>query len=112
MHGIIVPPRPGRFGATRPGRMYLHSSTVQTRSFDLTSAGKRKAIGLATLDSSIALGGALFINAAILALAAPTFHWAGQVQVAEIQDAHRLLSPLLATSAAGFLSAVALQASG
>ncbi len=88
------------------------SSIVQTRSFDLTPRGKREAIRFATLDSTLALGGAFFINAAILALSASTFHWASQFEVARIQDDQRLLSPLLGTTVAGFLFAIALLASG
>lgn len=103
----------GILGATvMPHNLYLHSSIVQTRSFDLTPRGKREAIRFATLDSTLALCGAFLINAAILALSASTFHRAGQFEVAEIQDAHRLLSPLLGTSVAGFLFAIALLASG
>ena len=103
----------GILGATvMPHNLYLHSSIVQTRSFDRSSAGKREAIRYATLDSTLALTGALFINAAILALSASTFHRAGMFEVAEIQDAHRLLAPMLGTSLAGLLFAIALLASG
>ncbi len=103
----------GILGATvMPHNLYLHSSIVQTRSFDRTPAGKREAIRYATLDSTLALTGALFINAAILALSASTFHRAGMFEVAEIQDAHRLLAPMLGTSLAGLLFAIALLASG
>ncbi len=103
----------GILGATvMPHNLYLHSSIVQTRSFDRTPAGKREAIRYATLDSTLALTGALFINAAILALSASTFHRAGLFEVAEIQDAHRLLAPMLGTSLAGLLFAIALLASG
>jgi len=103
----------GILGATvMPHNLYLHSSIVQTRRFDHTSRGKREAIKFATLDSTIALMGALFINAAILILAAATFHNTGHQDVAEIQDAYKLLAPLLGTGLASVLFAVALLASG
>lgn len=103
----------GILGATvMPHNLYLHSSIVQTREFDRSPAGKREAIHFATLDSSIALLGALFINAAILIVAAATFHTQGKHDVAEIQEAHRLLSPMLGVGLASTLFAVALLASG
>ncbi|MBX7213395.1 MAG: Nramp family divalent metal transporter [Thermoflexales bacterium] len=103
----------GILGATvMPHNLYLHSSIVQTRAFERTSDGKREAIRFATLDSSLALGGSLFINAAILILSASTFHRAGLFEVAEIQDAHRLLAPLLGTGLSSTLFAIALLASG
>ena len=103
----------GIIGATvMPHNLYLHSSIVQTRAFDRDSAGKREAIRFATLDSTIALMLALFINAAILILAASAFHGTGQTEVAEIQDAYRLLTPTLGAAAASTLFAVALLASG
>ena len=103
----------GIIGATvMPHNLYLHSSIVQTRAFDRDVAGKREAIRFATLDSTIALMLALFINAAILILAASAFHGTGQTGVAEIQDAYRLLSPTLGAAAASTLFAVALLASG
>jgi len=103
----------GIIGATvMPHNLYLHSSIVQTRRFERDDEGKREAIKYATLDSSIALGLALFINAAILILAASTFYEAGRTDVAEIQDAHALLAPLLGAGAASTLFAVALLASG
>ncbi|WP_204304143.1 divalent metal cation transporter, partial [Stenotrophomonas maltophilia] len=78
----------GILGATvMPHNLYLHSSIVQTRAFERTESGKREAVQLATIDSTVALGLALFINAAILILAASTFHRSGQTQVAEIGDA-------------------------
>ena len=84
----------GILGATvMPHNLYLHSSIVQTRSFERTPEGKREAIKFATIDSSFALMFALFINAAILILAAAAFHWSGHQDVAEIQDAYKLLSP-------------------
>ncbi len=103
----------GIIGATvMPHNLYLHSSIVQTRKFEQTPEGKREAIKFATIDSSGALMFALFINAAILILAAAAFHWSGHQDVAEIQDAYKLLSPLLGVSFASVLFAVALLASG
>jgi len=103
----------GIIGATvMPHNLYLHSSIVQTRKFERTPAGKREAIKFGTIDSSAALMFALFINSAILILAASAFHWSGHQDVAEIQDAFRLLSPLLGVSGASALFAIALLASG
>jgi manganese transport protein len=100
-------------GATvMPHNLYLHSSIVQTRMYYDTQDGKREAIRFATLDSSVALMSALFINAAILVMAAATFHGTGHDQVAEIADAYKLLSPLLGTTMASTLFAVALLCSG
>lgn len=103
----------GILGATvMPHNLYLHSSLVQTRKFDLNMEGKVEAIRFATLDSVVALGSAFFINAAILVVAAATFHVHGQEGVAEIQDAHKMLTPILGTSIASVLFALALLASG
>jgi len=103
----------GILGATvMPHNLYLHSSIVQTRKFAQTPQGRREAIKFATIDSSAALMLALFINAAILILSAAAFHWSGHQEVAEIQDAYRLLSPLLGVGLASVLFAVALLASG
>jgi manganese transport protein len=103
----------GILGATvMPHNLYLHSSIVQTRKYEQTAAGKSEAIRFATLDSTLALMFALFINAAILIVAAATFHSRGQHNVAEIQDAYKLLSPLLAVPVASALFAFALLASG
>ncbi len=103
----------GIIGATvMPHNLYLHSSIVQTRKFERTPEGRREAVKFATIDSTGALMFALFINAAILILAAATFHWSGHQNVAKIQDAHKLLSPLLGTGLASVLFAVALLASG
>ena len=100
-------------GATvMPHNLYLHSSIVQTRAFARTPEGKREAIHFATIDSNIALTFALFINAAILIVAAATFHKAGKTDVAEIQDAYHLLTPMLGASLASIVFAVALLASG
>ena len=101
----------GILGATvMPHNLYLHSSIVQTRKYDLTSAGKREAVRFAFVDSTIALSFALFINASILIVAAATFHRTGNTQVAEIQDAYKLLSPMLGVPVASTLFALALLA--
>jgi manganese transport protein len=103
----------GILGATvMPHNLYLHSSIVQTRAYDETPAGKRTAVRFAFLDSTIALSFALFINAAILIVAAATFHRAGHTEVAEIQDAYQLLTPLLGVAGASAVFALALLASG
>jgi manganese transport protein len=103
----------GILGATvMPHNLYLHSSIVQTRNFERTPQGKREAIKFATIDSTVALMFALFINAAILILAAAAFHWSGHQEVAEIAHAYQLLNPLLGVPAASFLLALALLASG
>jgi manganese transport protein len=103
----------GILGATvMPHNLYLHSAIVQTRAFEKTASGKREAIRFATIDSTTALMFALLVNAAILILAAATFHWSGHRNVATIQDAYELLSPLLGAGAAGVLFALALLASG
>jgi len=103
----------GIIGATvMPHNLYLHSSIVQTRKFEQTPEGKREAIKYASIDSTGALMFALFINAAILILAASAFHWSGHQEVAAIQDAYQLLSPLLGVSFASALFAIALLASG
>jgi manganese transport protein len=103
----------GIMGATvMPHNLYLHSAIVQTRNYERTPEGKREAIRYATLDSTIALMGALFINGAILVVAAAVFHRAGKTEVAEIQDAYKLLSPMLGVGMASTLFAVALLASG
>ena len=103
----------GIIGATvMPHNLYLHSSIVQTRSYPLDRIGKREAIRFASIDSNIALTIALLINAAILILAASTFYRAGRTDVAEIQDAYKLLSPMLGVTGASTLFAVALLAAG
>ncbi|HXJ71334.1 MAG TPA: Nramp family divalent metal transporter, partial [Candidatus Dormibacteraeota bacterium] len=101
-------------GATvMPHNLYLHSSIVQTRKYEQSEEGKREAIKFAIIDSSVALMLALFINAAILIVAAATFHGtAHQVAEIQIQDAHKLLSPVLGVTVASTLFAVALLASG
>jgi manganese transport protein len=102
----------GILGATvMPHNLYLHSSIVQTRKYDETSEGKKEAVKFAFIDSTIALSFALFINAAILIVAAATFHTSGHNDVAEIQDAYKLLTPLLGAGASTMF-ALALLASG
>ncbi len=103
----------GIIGATvMPHNLYLHSSIIQTRRIGDTDEDKRQAIKFGTIDSTVALMFALFVNASILILAAAAFHTTGQVQVAEIQEASRLLSPTLGVPFAATLFGVALLASG
>ncbi len=103
----------GIIGATvMPHNLYLHSSLVQTRKFDRSVAGIKQALKYNFIDSTIALNLAFFVNAAILILAAATFYNNGMYEVAEIQDAHRFLQPLLGTKWAPILFAVALIAAG
>ena len=103
----------GILGATvMPHNLYLHSSIVQTRDYTRDSAGKREAIKFATLDSTISLFLAFFINAAILIVAAATFHTTGNQDIADIHDAHEMLAPILGTTLASVFFAVALLASG
>ncbi|WP_373512825.1 Nramp family divalent metal transporter [Persicitalea sp.] len=103
----------GILGATvMPHNLYLHSSIVQTRNYKRDDAGKRSAIKFATIDSTVFLGLAFFVNAAILILSAATFHENGNFEVADITDAYRLLDPMLGAKWASVLFAVALLASG
>lgn len=103
----------GILGATiMPHNLYLHSALVQTRRFNRSDDGKREALRFATLDSTVALVFAMFINAAILILASSAFHVHGRVDVADIQQAHDLLSPMLGGAFASVLFATALLASG
>src|SRR5882724_9697359 len=103
----------GILGATvMPHNLYLHSSIIQTRKFLQNSAGKAEAIKFGTIDSTVALMFALFINAAILILAAAAFHGSGHRQVGEIQEAFHLLDGLLGVTFASTLFALALLASG
>lgn len=103
----------GILGATvMPHNLYLHSSIVQTRQYEETPAGKREAIRFSFIDSTVALMLALFVNAGILILAASAFYQHGHTQVAEIQDAYKLLGPVLGTGMASILFGVALLASG
>jgi manganese transport protein len=100
-------------GATvMPHNLYLHSSLVQTRAIDRTPSGLKTALRFNFIDSTLALNFAFFINAAILIMAAATFHRYGMHGVAEIQDAYRTLTPLLGTSIASLLFAIALLCSG
>ena len=94
-----------------PHNLYLHSSIVQTRRYQQTSDGRREAVRYAFIDSTIALSFALFINAAILITSAAAFHTRGHTGVAEIQDAYKLLTPLIGAGASAVF-AVALLASG
>ena len=125
LHSLIVPSRSlltnpemlyigiSILGATvMPHNLYLHSSLVQTRNYPRTPEGKREAIRFANFDSAAALTMALFVNAAILIVAAAVFHRSGHTEVAEIEDAYRLLSPLLGVTGASAIFAVALLASG
>jgi len=103
----------GILGATvMPHNLYLHSSIVQTRNFEKNNAGKKMAVKFATIDSTVSLFLAFFINAAILIVSAATFYSTGYQEVADITDAYKLLSPLLGVSLASTVFAVALLASG
>lgn len=103
----------GIIGATvMPHNLYLHSSLVQTRKFERTPTEIKKAIRFNIIDSAVALNLAFFVNAAILILAATVFYKNGLYEVAEIQDAHKLLEPLLGTQWAPALFAIALIAAG
>ena len=103
----------GILGATvMPHNLYLHSALVQSRRIEKTSPGIRQALKFNLIDSAVALNAAFFVNAAILVLAAATFHRAGYHEVVEIQEAHHLLEPLLGAALAPILFAVALIASG
>ena len=103
----------GIIGATvMPHNLYLHSSLVQTRKFNRDEKGIKQSLKYNFIDSTIALNLAFFVNAAILILAAATFHKNGHFEIAEIQDAHQLLAPLLGTEWAPILFAVALIAAG
>ena len=100
-------------GATvMPHNLYLHSAIVKTRQYDPAIIPATEVVKFVTLDSTISLIGALFVNSAILIVAAAAFHFSGNQSVAEIQDAYQLLSPLLGTTAASLLFAIALLASG
>jgi manganese transport protein len=103
----------GIVGATvMPHNLYLHSSIVQTRRIGETPAAKRESIRFATLDSTLALAFAFFVNASILVLAAAVFHARGHTEVVDISQAHELLAPLLGGTLASSLFALALLASG
>lgn len=112
-HGDMLYIAIGILGATvMPHNLYLHSSIIQTRKYERSPEGKREAIQFATIDSTVSLLLAFFINAAILILAASAFHSNNQQNVADIYDAHRLLEPLLGNQWASVLFAVALLAAG
>jgi manganese transport protein len=103
----------GILGATvMPHNLYLHSSIVQTRKYGDELADRREAVRFATIDSTVVLMSALFLNGAILVVAAATFHGTGHQDVADIGDAYLLLAPLLGTQLASTLFAVALLFSG
>jgi manganese transport protein len=103
----------GIVGATvMPHNLYLHSAVVQTRAYPRTPAGRRSALRWAVADSTLALALALFVNAAILVVAAAVFHDGGRTDVVEIEQASALLSPMLGVGAASVLFATALLASG
>jgi manganese transport protein len=103
----------GMLGATvMPHNLYLHSSIVQSRRYKRTPEGKREAIRMANIDSAFALTVALFVNAAILIVASAVFHRSGHFEVAAIEDAYKLLSPLVGAAGASTLFAIALLASG
>jgi manganese transport protein len=103
----------GILGATvMPHNLYLHSSIVQSRRYERTPEGKREAIHMANVDSAMALSVALFVNAGILVVAAAVFHRSGHFEVAAIQDAYKLLSPLVGAGFASTMFAIALLASG
>jgi manganese transport protein len=100
-------------GATvMPHNLYLHSSIVQTRKYGDGVESRREAVRFAGIDSTVALMSALFLNGAILVMAAATFHGTGHQGVADISDAYLLLAPLLGTSVASTLFAMALLFSG
>jgi manganese transport protein len=103
----------GILGATvMPHNLYLHSAIVQTRAWGETLPEKREAVKYATIDSTVALMFALFVNASILILAAATFHKSGNTQIAELGEAHALLSPLLGSLVAPWLFGIALLCCG
>jgi manganese transport protein len=103
----------GIIGATvMPHNLYLHSALVQTRKIKRTESGIRRALRLNFADSAIALNLAFFVNAAILILAAAVFFKTGRTEVAEIKEAHQLLSPMLGSKVAPYLFAIALIAAG
>ncbi|WP_026630660.1 Nramp family divalent metal transporter [Dyadobacter alkalitolerans] len=103
----------GILGATvMPHNLYLHSSIVQTRAYNRNDEGKKSAIRFATIDSTVSLALAFFINASILILAATAFHANGHFKIADITDAYHLLDPVLGVGLAGIFFALALLASG
>ncbi len=113
LHGDSLYIAMGILGATvMPHNLYLHSSLVQSRAVDATREGKREACRMNLVDTVVALNAALFVNGAILVLAAAAFHRSGHTEVASLSEAHRLLEPILGTSLASTLFAVALLSAG
>ncbi len=113
LHGESLYIAMGILGATvMPHNLYLHSSLVQSRAVDATREGKREACKMNLVDTVVALNAALFVNGAILVLAAAAFHRSGHTEVASLSEAHRLLEPILGTSIASTLFAVALLSAG
>lgn len=113
LHGESLYIAMGILGATvMPHNLYLHSSLVQSRRVDDSRAGKREACKMNLVDSVVALNAALFVNGAILVLAAAVFHQSGRHDVASLEEAHQLLAPLLGTALASTLFAVALLCAG
>ncbi|RYD55663.1 MAG: iron/manganese transporter [Sphingobacteriales bacterium] len=103
----------GIIGATvMPHNLYLHSALVQTRKINRDDASIKKAIKFNFIDSAVALNMALFVNAAILILAASVFYKSGKQDVASLKDAHQLLAPMLGNTWGSHLFAVALIAAG
>jgi manganese transport protein len=113
LHGGSLYVAMGILGATvMPHNLYLHSSLVQSRAVERSIEGKRQACRMNFVDSAVALNAALFVNAGILVLAGAAFHATGHQEVERLEDAHRLLAPLLGTGLAATLFAVALLCSG
>jgi len=113
LHGQSLYVAIGILGATvMPHNLYLHSALVQSRAVAESLEAKRQAVKMNLIDSVVALNAALFVNASILIVSAAVFHFSGHQDVASIEDAHRLLAPLLGTGAASVLFAVALLSSG
>jgi manganese transport protein len=113
LHGESLYIAMGILGATvMPHNLYLHSSLVQSRAVSHSTEGKRQAMKMNLIDTVVALNAALFVNGAILVLAAAVFHTSGHHNVAQLEDAFQLLTPLLGTGLASTLFAVALLASG
>ena len=103
----------GIIGATvMPHNIYLHSALVQTRKIERSTKGIKKSIFFNFIDSVVALNAAFFVNASILILAATTFYFSGHTEVARIEQAHALLAPLLGSTLAPTLFAIALIAAG
>lgn len=113
LHGSSLYIAMGILGATvMPHNLYLHSALVQSRRVDDSREGKKEACKMNLVDSVVALNAALFVNGAILVLAAAVFHQSGRNEVASLEEAHQLLAPLLGTALASTLFAVALLCAG